>query len=404
MAIADQFLQYGALRAQQSQNLGENIGATIDMAMRMKMQREADLAAKLKEEQAKQEAARRAALEPEAVLAKANQFGPESLTPEERAAFQASQQIQGAKVVYDQFGQPRSGYNPIQLGAAPTGIAATPLMPQNLGAPPVMEESLPILAAPASGMLMPPPSGAAPKTQADFDSFMAGGKLPPPEAAGTIAIVKTAEQRLADMGITKPVRPERLDFASAEQYKSELAAYNDAKKQAVEATFSEKKAKAEEVKVAPALIKDLENSIRTVDKAIEQSNRLNTGFIGGQTVLGKNINPFASNLQATLGTVQARTALDALVQAKERGATFGALSDAELQLLKDRTASLDRTQSPEQLDQNLKEIRNQYDGILQKVKSAAGVQSAPSGIEAKLKAAGYSAEQIRAYKQAKGIK
>jgi hypothetical protein len=416
-SIADQFLQYGQLRAQQSQNLGQSIGDTIDLAMKMRAQREANL-----EEARRKEAERMAkqqenAMEPETILAKALQFGPESLTPQERATFEASQQIQGAKIVYDQFGQPRAGYTPITLSAtAPaTGIAATPLMPQ---APQVQAEELPPLAAAprgAMGVLMPPPVKGQQPSRADFERFMAGGTLPQPEGTTlppptmaqeptSVGVVKTAEQRLRDMGITKPVKPERLDFATAKQYEADLAAYNDALNQAREAAFAEKKVSAEERKAAPAIIKDLESSINIVDRAIQQSNKLNTGFIGGRTILGVNPNPFAADLQATLGTVQARTALDSLVQAKERGATFGALSDAELQLLKDRTAALDRTQSPQQLDDNLRLIKEQYQNILSKVRAASGMTPPSSEIETKLRAAGFSPEQIREYKLVKGIK
>jgi phosphoglycerate-specific signal transduction histidine kinase len=240
---------------------------------------------------------------------------------------------------------------------------------------------------------------------------MAGGQLPPPQAdvlapSRSTQIAQTAEQRLAEMGISKPVKPERLDFTTAKQYEADLASYNDALNKQRQAIFEEKKVSTADKKAAPAVLKDLENSIKTIDRAIEQSNKLNTGFVGGRTVLGANVNPFANDLQGTLGTIQARTALDSLVQAKERGATFGALSDAELQLLKDRTASLDRSQSQEQLDANLKEIREMYSGIAGKIKQAAGMQDKPTAanVDGKLKAAGYSEAQIRAYKQAKGIK
>jgi len=376
-SIADQFLQYGALRAQQSQNLGENIGNTIDMAMKIKMQRDADLAKKLEEEKKKQEELRKAALEPAAILAKANQFGVESLTPEERATFQAEQQIQGAKVVYDQFGQPRSGYNPIQLGAtmAPSGIASTPLMPQAVG--PTTVAQMPILPPTPSGVLLPPPAeGAAPKTQADFDKFMSGGELPAQEPTGTAAIVKTAEQRLADMGITKPVKPERLDFATAKQYEAELASYNEAKKQAVESVFAERKEKPKMAlsaeKSFSSLMSDFSNISSKVDRAIQQSNSFNTGAMAGSVpteggmratgrgVFGSGFLTGGVNLNETLKTIEADSAFSALQNMRDNSPTGGALGGIavkELELLGAAKQSLSQSQNEEQLDRNLQEYK-----------------------------------------------
>lgn len=404
---AEQFLQYGQLRAQLSQDLGNNIGGTIDLAMQLKQKREAELAALRQKEMERQIKAQESALEPQAILTKANQLGVEALTPQERAAFQASQQIEGAKIVYDQFGQPRSGYSPIQLG-----VASTPLMPQ----PTMQAEPLP--AQPqmqprgVADLLMPPVMQGENKSRAEFDAFMGGGDIPSPigrkeekimPAPNEMSVPDMAVQRLRDMGVEKPQRPAVLDYASSKQYEADLAAYNDALKQQREAVFAEKKTFDVEKKAAPSLVKDLETSISMVDKAIQQSNALNTGFGRDLSVFGKSVNPFAGDLKATLGTIQAKTALDSLIKAKEQGATFGALSDAELQLLKDRTASLDRAQSQAQLDENLNLIRTQYDDILQKVKARSGM-GASNDIVSKLKAAGYTDAQIQAYMNAKGIK
>jgi hypothetical protein len=118
----------------------------MEFYQRIKAKKQADIEAARQAEEAK----KAAALAPEAILAKANQFGVQSLTPEEQAAFQAYNQMQGAKVTIDPLTKETySPFRPIQLGGASSVMfpqpEAAPAAPQAGGyellAPPAMEGS-----------------------------------------------------------------------------------------------------------------------------------------------------------------------------------------------------------------------------------------------------------------------
>lgn len=96
----------------------------------------------------------------------------------------------------------------------------------------------------------------------------------------------------------------------------------------------------------------------TIDRAIEQSNGRNTGPIMGR-------NPFATNLQATLRTVQANMGFDALQDMRDNSPTGGALgqvSEREIDFLQALAGDLQRSQSQEQLDANLQRLYQHLDG------------------------------------------
>ena len=93
---------------------------------------------------------------------------------------------------------------------------------------------------------------------------------------------------------------------------------------------------------------------RKVQGLIDHPGRLSA--TGGTSVLPTRPGGEASGFEANLLSLQADTALQALIEAKANGATFGALSDTELDLLKAKFASLSLEQPEAQFLENLNEI------------------------------------------------
>lgn len=134
MDAAQQFLQYAALRQANSQQLGQDIGGAIDLYKTLKMKKDAEIAAAREKELLRQQQAAEKAMKPEAIYAKAIQFGADALTPEERAAFEAFQGMKAAEVGVDQFGQTYRKYMPLELGGQQQSIAPVgqPIIPQSI--------------------------------------------------------------------------------------------------------------------------------------------------------------------------------------------------------------------------------------------------------------------------------
>ena len=75
-------------------------------------------------------------------------------------------------------------------------------------------------------------------------------------------------------------------------------------------------------------------------------------------------------MAATLKTVRASGAFTSLVNLKAQGGTLGALSDTELQLLEAKIANVERSQSQEQIDRNLLELKNALQGSATRIRAA----------------------------------
>lgn len=103
----------------------------------------------------------------------------------------------------------------------------------------------------------------------------------------------------------------------------------------------------------------------TIDRAIEQSVGANTGPIMGR-------NPLATNLDATLSTIEANIGFAELQRMRDMSPTGGALgqvTERELALLQAVMGSVRRSQGQRQLDENLGRLRTQvrqsYENIAQ---------------------------------------
>ncbi len=101
---------------------------------------------------------------------------------------------------------------------------------------------------------------------------------------------------------------------------------------------------------------------KTVDKAIEQTEGFLSTGVGSQLTGWIGDTP-ASNLQATLSTIQANAGFDRLQKMRDEsptGGALGAISEIEIKLLMDSFAALQQKQSDTQLVENLKKFKEQY--------------------------------------------
>lgn len=109
-----------------------------------------------------------------------------------------------------------------------------------------------------------------------------------------------------------------------------------------------------------------------------------TGF-AGQKMMNTG-GTAANDLRATLNTIKANVAFDKLQQMRASsptGGALGAVSDREMELLSSALASLDQTQSAEQLLTNLNNLESIYKTITDKLNAptanSAGGTPAPQG-------------------------
>jgi hypothetical protein len=102
--------------------------------------------------------------------------------------------------------------------------------------------------------------------------------------------------------------------------------------------------------------------IELIDKAVDQSDFFNTGVTSYLT--------WSPDFNATLDSIGSRAFLSELISVKSQGGTFGALSDAEGRALRDAALNIKKSQSREQLVENLQRYKAQLQS------SAANMQRA----------------------------
>lgn len=102
----------------------------------------------------------------------------------------------------------------------------------------------------------------------------------------------------------------------------------------------------------------------------------------------------AADMKATVDTIEANMAFDALAEmraASPTGGALGSITERELALLGSTLASLRTDQSPEQFAQNLTQLRQIYEGIIEKAKAypnaeqyGIGAGGIPAGVAPEL--------------------
>jgi len=145
----------------------------------------------------------------------------------------------------------------------------------------------------------------------------------------------------------------------------------------------------EERKAAEARQQDklrLEGSLKAADTAIKAARKaykdvgvLSSGFIGGITkwVPGSP----ALDLDEAIEPIRAITSFEQLNRMKEASRTGGALGQIavrELELLASSVASLNTSQGPDQLKENLRKVAQHFEAWKEKVQKAWEVEGAPS--------------------------
>lgn len=100
-----------------------------------------------------------------------------------------------------------------------------------------------------------------------------------------------------------------------------------------------------------------------IDQAIDILNK-NPMSAGYGAVIGK-VNPYseAGKLNSLLASIKGNVGLKQLIESKAEGATYGALSEKELQMLQDIMGKIDQFQSPTVLMQVLQNVRDNYSNV-----------------------------------------
>lgn len=135
------------------------------------------------------------------------------------------------------------------------------------------------------------------------------------------------------------------------------------KKQEAERKRQEAEAAAQQVQ------KDQAEKARTIsqkiDDALNMVGATTAGF--GGSLMGKVPGSGATDLQGVLDTIKANLGFDQLLTlksgSKNGSSGLGALSENEMRLLTSLSQSLDRSQSPQQLVENLTALKNKYSGF-----------------------------------------
>lgn len=340
----------GAAYQQANNNIFNAISQAADMWQQMQMKKQASLdAMRMKQADILTDPEKASQM----ILTKAYQLGPENLTPADKAAFEAAQKVLGAKVAQNPLtGTTYSPYQPIDLNgiAGPTGLKVGSPAAAMFTQPAVTEEKLP--APNYGGVMIPPRTDGSVGSADQFKREI----LQAPSVLG-----KAPEKVVKDTSAvsTSPT-------AQMEQVKADIDLNKDLEKSGVEYQRKQREAMFNTQKQFSNMVADFGTIDKTVDKAIGQSNKLNTGAMAGDAGKGHFGSGYitgGNDLNSTLKTIQADSAFGTLQDmrnASPTGGALGAVSERELDLLSKAKTSLEQSQSEGQLDENLrnyKEIR-----------------------------------------------
>lgn len=242
-------------------------------------------------------------------------------------------------------------------------------------------------------------------TVAFYDAAIAKETAAKPNAPSTDKVIAAATQVLADPNATpeaKAQAQQTLDILAP--FKSKLAEYDvdpnnpsvvtpkpntvtsvkvregqadTAKKEKELADAEQKKLRGFDQQFAK--IKDMDTTIDEADKLITE---ITSGLVGKYAA--KVAGTDAYNLQEKLKTIQANLGFAELQAMRDSSPTGGALGQVavkEIEFLQSTIASLDQGQSPKQLKDGLKKIKDSYSRLkkaLEKDKAKFGVSSEPA--------------------------
>lgn len=192
----------------------------------------------------------------------------------------------------------------------------------------------------------------------------------------------------------------------------------------IEAEKEKAQRQANKSKARNALLnfeRNVERNVKSIDKAINLISPYSSGY---GSMLSALPNTDARALNNLLTEIKARVGFDNLQQMRDNsptGGALGAVSEMENKLLQAVEGTLDPGQ-PDQLRENLKIIKDLYPQVLAEKKyayendynkqQAPQEESIPTGgsitpqqneLDAKLRAKGFTPEQIQEYKRLKGL-
>ena len=124
----------------------------------------------------------------------------------------------------------------------------------------------------------------------------------------------------------------------------------------------------------PEQVSNIRNMIDGIDRATQATTGATAGALG--TALGMVPGTPARDLQATINTLRANLAFGELQRMRAMsptGGALGAVSERELTLLESALQSLDRTQSPQALRENLGRVRTHYVNWARALAESAGM-------------------------------
>lgn len=211
-----------------------------------------------------------------------------------------------------------------------------------------------------------------PATQAyEFRQKQVLGQGQRPQVAGAMPASQQAVSSIYDELLPPPEMDEYAPQSGVQRQAGMSPRTQQAvqEKMAVQRVDDVKQAK-QSLKAARNAFQSAENVTNTIDKAIEESGFWNTGLMSASSLIPGTP---ASNLSARLSTIEANLAFDKLQAMRDASPTGGALgqvSERELALLQATWQSVAQSQTEEQLDENLRELKRLYEQSLQNISDA----------------------------------
>jgi len=289
------------------------------------------------------------------------QLAAEKNIPIEQAAAELYSHNKAGQPKYNNIGEIVGNYtSPLSLLKSHGGMS--PLPDSNF---------VPVDAAMAEGIISAAPMGPPALPQEAMAGAAPMGldnQVPQIQAIGPLGNTTLGKQELikANVKLQEYAAKQGIDLANLDP------------RQQAELNFERKKAEQEaQVKIEASRPQAEANIVSTINEAADvnqliddlykRANYFTTGFIG-ENLSGMPGMP-AHDFAADLKVLESDAGLSKLIEVKERGGTFGALQEKELDLLINSRAALLQSQSPQAFKKNLiryKKIRNRVIPILQK--------------------------------------
>jgi hypothetical protein len=261
-------------------------------------------------------------------------------------------------------------YTPEQVGPMQPGIEREPASFDRPGA----AQKLMGAGFIDEGTKLSMPAGGFP---ADVQSYQYWKDLPTKEAQENFLRVKRTQKYL-DVGsgyvapsMTDPTQV--IPIAERELKPTETTEYISEKTSAQKAAELKAKKIAQKPKAGLSLGMAEQRATRVSDAIDKAISEVNAWTVGPAAKTSRIAGTPAHDLAATLNTIKANIGFDelnAMRQASPTGGALGQVSERELGFLQSVLASLDQTQSPTQLRENLAKAKNEIKESWKRINAA----------------------------------